>query len=369
MNLSVAHSQRSNKSAPARREARPQPETESNTRRILDALPAGVLVIDRDGRIADSNSTALDLLGAPLRGLRWLDVIARAFAAGMATDGPILIDGRAVSVATAPLGGGPGQVVLVQDTTEQRVMQELTHRHHRLSAIGEMIAALSHQIRTPLASTLLYLSQLETESIPPAVRRRCADKMRACLGHLDRLTRDMLTFASGGVLSAEVFAVDALIDGVRHAAAPLIERTRCRLDIIDDSRGATVQGNRDALLTALQNLLENAADACAGGDERAVDAAAGRGNLRLLVRRVEDRAGIAALEIVLTDDGPGIPPTIRDRVTEPFFTTKTGGTGLGLAVVRAVVQAHKGALWIDSEAGMGTTVGIRLPMAAAETGA
>jgi two-component system sensor histidine kinase FlrB len=205
---------------------------------------------------------------------------------------------------------------------------------------------------------------MENETAAPAVRQRCAGKMRACLSHLDRLTRDMLAFAGGGALCAETFAVADLIDGVRQLAAPLMERTGCRLEIIDDGRGACVRGNREALLTALQNLLDNAVAACA--DAATKNTGHAGGSLRLLVRRVEGREELATLEILLADDGPGIPPAIRARVTEPFFTTKPRGTGLGLAVVHAVVQAHKGAMWIDSEPGMGTTVGIRLPAAATE---
>jgi two-component system sensor histidine kinase FlrB len=337
--------------------SRPEPRM-PQARRVLDALPAGVVVIDATGRVADANATALDLLGAPLVGARWRDVIARAFAPGVVAEGPVLADGRVVTVATAPLGDGPGQVVLLQDITQQRVMQELARRHQRLSSIGEMVASLSHQIRTPLASALLYLSQLENDGLASEARRRCLERARACLGHLDKLTRDMLAFAGGGALSAETFSAASLAHDFRQLISTPIEAAGCRLEVIDHSRGAALRGNRHALLTALQNIAENALHACAAGRARGP---AG-GDLRLLLRRIEGQGGLGALEILLTDDGPGIAPDIRGRVTEPFFTTKPRGTGLGLAVVRAVVQAHQGAMWIDSEPGMGTTVGLRLPL-------
>jgi two-component system sensor histidine kinase FlrB len=384
MNQSVARLKRLEVENAARWGTSPDPiggsAASDRVRQILDAVPAAIVLIEGDGRIGDCNAAAADLLGVPLRGLLWREVIARAFAPGIwgtpsvaggaatgtgkMAEGPALVDGRVVSVATAPLGAGPGQVVLLQDVTQQRVLQELERRRQRLTSIGEMVASLSHQIRTPLSSAALYLSQLEGAVVSDATRRRCVEKTRACLEHLDRLTREMLAFAGGGMLNCEPFSIDALITGFRELSAPLITGKHCRLDVVDESRGAVLRGNRDALLTALQAILENALQACA---VRAVSAKSpidpARANLRLLIRLADERSGPRAVEILFSDDGPGIPAEIRSRVTDPFFTTKPRGTGLGLAVVRAVVQAHQGAMWIDSEPGLGTTVGMRLPLA------
>ncbi len=111
-------------------------------------------------------------------------------------------------------------------------------------------------------------------------------------------------------------------------------------------------------------MLENAVHACAQASAQASAQRAGHdaGHIRLLIRRVGAASGGDAVEITLSDDGGGIPRALRSRVLEPFFTTKPQGTGLGLAVARAVAQAHRGVLWIDSEEGVGTTVGMRLPL-------
>lgn len=329
---------------------------------VLDALPAGILLLDGDGRVQVSNLAAQEVLGAPLTGRLWRDVITEVFVLGAEVDGLRLANGRVVTVGTGPLGALPGQVVLLNDVTESRVMRALVERRQRLSSLGEMTAALSHQIRTPLASSLLYLSQLERDDVEPAARKRCCAKIRACLGHLDRLSRDMLVFAGGGALNAEDFTVASLLDEFRQLSAALIEEGRCRLTFIDESRGAAMRGNRAAILTVLQNLVENAIQACAAARPGTP------GNLRLLMRRVGDATGLDSVEILLTDDGPGIPEEQRARVFEPFYTTRQEGTGLGLAVARAVTQAHGGVIWIESESGIGTTIALRFPAAATDAG-
>lgn len=342
--------------------------------RILDALPAGVVVIDGNGRIENCNAAANELLGEllgePLRGLLWRTVVERALPGGTAAgmDGVTLASGRQVTVATAPLGGRPGQLVMLSDVTETKAVRALVERQQRLFSLGEMLASLSHQIRTPLASALLYVSQLEHAALGNEGRQRCVGKLRGCIDHVNRLTRDMLAFAGGGALNSAEFALSELLADFRGLSAASLAGGGCRLDIIDHSEGARLHGNRDALLTVLQNMLENAVHACAQryGSEQRRDAdktrsGEGAGHIRLLVRHVDGKAGGEAVEITLSDDGAGIPRDLRSRVLEPFFTTKPHGSGLGLAVARAVAQAHRGVLWIDSEEGLGTTVGMRLP--------
>jgi two-component system sensor histidine kinase FlrB len=328
---------------------------------ILDALPAGVVVLDGDGRVAHCNKVAIDMLGEPLAGAGWFEIIRRSFAAQCQLGDMRLTDGRLVALATNPLGDEPGQVILINEVTQSRAMQAFVQRHQRLASMGEMAAALAHQIRTPLAASLLYVSQLEDCGPTAPAQRRGIGKIRSCLDHLDKLVRDMLMFARGGCFSTENFSVASLVDAFRQMSAPLVHDSSCRLEICDDSGDAHLRGNPDALVAVLQNILENAIQACRG-DGAAPGGAERRGQLIFLARRV---ASPESIELLLKDDGPGIDPSVRERIFEPFFTTKPQGTGLGLAVAQAVVHAHDGALWIESEPGDGTTVGIRLPLAAA----
>ncbi len=335
---------------------------------VLEALPAGVVVLDGKGRVVQCNGAALDYLGSPLLGELWREVIVRAFRSFGDGDAVPLHDGRLLNVATNPLSEGPGQVLLLRDVTESCAIQEMFNRHQRLASMGEMAASLAHQIRTPLASCLLYLSHLGRGEVAAEERQRCVAKMRSCLDHLERMVSDMLVFAKGEQLGEEEFSLAELLRDAQRMTAPLLEAGACELVIRDDSAGQRIRGNRDALLGALQNLIANAIHACCGCAEEkrraAQDDSGGHGyhgRLELVAKAVGTKGGSDTVQITLRDNGPGMSAEVQARVFEPFYTTKAEGTGLGLAVVEAVIRAHHGVVWLDSHAGEGTAVGIELP--------
>lgn len=134
---------------------------------LLDLLPGGVIVIDAHGVVREANPAALGLLGEPLVGMLWREVIARCFAPREDDGHEIsLRDGRRLSIATRSLNGEPGQLILLNDLTDTRRLQEQLARHERLSALGRMVASLAHQIRTPLSAALLYAGHLSEQALP-----------------------------------------------------------------------------------------------------------------------------------------------------------------------------------------------------------
>lgn len=317
-------------------------------KRLFSMLPGGVVVLDGDGTVRDCNSAAIALLGEPLRGERWCDVIARAFAP-LPDDGHeiSLRDGRRVSLDTCALGEEPGQLLLIHDVTDTRWRQERLARQDRPTTMGEVAANLAHQIRTPLASAMLYASQLAGDGLAEADRQRFAGQTLAGLRHLDKLVNDMLTFVRGGDVENEPVPVSDLLQELQHMLAPLLAAGDAGFQCCNDAPRAVVYGNRSALLGALQNLIVNALQACGPGAQ-----------LRLHAR--PDGEGISVL---LNDNGPGIPAELRERIFDPFFTTRAQGTGLGLAVARAVARAHNGDAWLEaSSPGHGSTFGLRLPL-------
>lgn len=316
---------------------------------LLDALPGGVVVLDGAGYVQLCNPAALDLLGAPLQGRLWREVIVRAFAP-RSDDGHevSLRDGRRVGISTRSLADEPGQILLITDLSETRALQEKLSRHQRLSAMGEMAASLAHQIRTPLSSAVLYASHLSRSGPKADSHQRFAEKILSSLRHIEKMVNDMLIFVRGGGVGEEEIEVTDLLDAFQHALEPQLQVCAGRMEVIADVAGLMLRGNRDALLGALLNLATNAIQACGTA---AV--------LRLLA--TDDDEGVLYLQ--LSDNGPGISAEIRERIFEPFFTTRPAGTGLGLAVVRAVVQGHRGAIWVDSPPGGGCTFTLRLPVA------
>jgi two-component system sensor histidine kinase FlrB len=320
---------------------------------LLSALPAGVVVLDGRGRVQEYNPAAVELLGEPLSGVAWTDVIARAFVP-RAHDGHeiSLRDGRLVGVATRSLDPEPGQIVLIHDLTSTRRLQEQLARHQRLSSLGEMAASLAHQVRTPLATALLYVSHLNRPQLEESERLRVAEKMLSRLRHLERLVNDMLVFARGDAQQREIIALTPLLEEIQQALEPQLNAAACRLVLGARADGALLQGNREALAGALLNLATNAIQACGTGGEIRLAAAVTRDGM---------------VELSVSDNGPGIPAELQERIFEPFFTTRADGTGLGLAVVQAVTRAHGGELRLDSAPGAGATFCLRLPLARKES--
>jgi two-component system sensor histidine kinase FlrB len=317
--------------------------------RLLETLPGGVIVLDAQGIVQECNPAALTLLGEPLLGQLWRDVMQRVCAAPCgADDSDIqLVNGRQVTLSARPLGTEPGQILLLTDVTEHRALQNLVNRQQRLSAMGEMAASLAHQIRTPLATALLYLSHLNRPQQAEAERLRVTEKIRARLRHLEGMVNDMLVFARGGGSGAiEKVSIDSVLDELRQTLEPQLQTLRGELDIDNAAPGAIVNGSRAALAGALLNLASNAVQSCGSGVR-----------LRITVRTPQP----GRLTLCISDNGPGIPAACIDRIFEPFFTTRPDGTGLGLAVVRAVAEAHHGSVWAASPPGQGACFGLRLP--------
>lgn len=319
---------------------------------LLETLPGGVVVLDGNGRVQECNPAAVSLLGAPLLGEKWSDVAARVFAVSPQQRLDVSLgDGRQLSMSTCELAVEPGRIILLQDVTETRRLQELLSRHQRLSAMGEMVARLAHQIRTPLASAMLYVSMLGKPQLEQADRMQCAEKLLSRLRQLERTVNDMLIFARGGDFAHQSVVVVDLLDELKQSIELQLKQCRGRMDIIDHAHDATVNGVRDVLLGALLNITTNAIQA-AGNDVV----------LRIETRRLAN----AGVEFRISDNGPGIGDDIKDRIFEPFFTTRDTGTGLGLAVVRAVMEGHRGEVSVESVPGRGATFILRFPAPAAD---
>jgi two-component system sensor histidine kinase FlrB len=312
---------------------------------LLDLLPGGVIVIDGQGVVREANPVARNLLGQPLVGMLWRQVIARNFAPREDDGHEIsLKDGRRLSIATRSLRAEPGQLVLLTDLTETRRLQDQLSRHERLSALGRMVASLAHQIRTPLSAALIYASHLTEQVLPVEQQQRFAGRLKERLHELEHQVRDMLIFARGELPLPDRIAPGALFAALRAAAEPHVQGMQVRWQC--DSREGELLCNRDTLVGSLLNLIENAIQA-AGREARLKVHLYSRGQ---------------ALRLCISDDGPGIDRATLARLGEPFFTTKTTGTGLGLAVVKAVARAHQGDVQLRSRPGRGTCAILTLPL-------
>lgn len=322
-------------------------------REVLALLPVGVLLLDAAGHVQDANPVAIDLLGVPLLGQRWRDVIRRSFEP-RADDGHeiSLRDGRRVHLATRAMSSGLGQLVVISDLTETRQLQARLAQRDRLASMGQLMASLAHQLRTPIASALLCAHQLQKQVGHDATPSRHAKRVIERLQHMERQIADMLLVAGGGSPRVETLALSDLLDRLFDIYQPLAQQNGVRLLREVTGEACAIIGNRDALLGALGNLIDNAFHACQHKP-------AGTAEVRICLQPGED----GRLTISVHDNGSGMSPTVLARLREPFFTTKRTGTGLGLAVVQAVAESHQAALDIRSEAGVGSCFALTLPLA------
>lgn len=306
---------------------------------ILEKVDAGVVVVDSAGRVSDCNPAALRLLGSiqglgleevlTVDGRRWEQVFSRS-------DQVLTL-----SCSRIPLEAG-GEVVMVEDITRVREMERAMARQERLGAVGRLAAGLAHEIRNPLASLSGSVQLLRDEGRSPL-----HDIVLREVKRLNELVEDFLD--SARPVRLEVQPVDASqIIGEVATAFRNDARYRGKL-VLRTAASALPQVPLDAsrLRQVLWNLLLNAAQATPDFGTVSVSG------------EVEGDH----LLVVVEDDGVGIEPVALARIFDPFYTTRSGGTGLGLANVERVLLAHGGTVRVSSVPGEGTRFELRFPLA------
>jgi two-component system sensor histidine kinase FlrB len=317
--------------------------------KLLDAMPAGVVLLDGEDRIREFNPVARDLLGRVVQGEPWVRVRQRVFLGECGPGECTLEDGRTLILTERTLDQAPGRILVLQDVTEARALQVRLERLERLGAMGEMAAKLAHQIRTPLSSALLYVGHLERGDLEAAQRRKFAGRLRDRLQHMEHQVNDILAFSRGHGGHLDALDLSELAAEALRMVQPLAEAHHARLTLVDRSGGdGRVLGNPDALLGAFSNLIGNALVHAGDG-------------VRVQVALARTTDGVLALSV--EDDGPGVPEDIRSQVFDPFFTTRSDGTGLGLAVVQSVILAHRGRVRLESPPAGGACFVVELPLA------
>ncbi len=329
---------------------------------LLNFLPGGVAVLDSSGRISECNPAAIDLLGEPLQGQLWRQVIVRSFAPRQDDGHEVsLRDGRRISIATRNLGAN-GQIILLTDQTETRRLQSELSRSERFSALGKMMSALAHQIRTPLSAAMLYAGHLCNSKLDEIKRQQFSEKICNRLNNIERQVQDMLVFAKGELPLNDVITVKELQSAFAEAMEVPLMTTESICLWRNECEEKVIQCNREALIGALLNLVNNAIQAVEHNASLRITFALTSNNA-LSNTTDKDANKNAQLMIAVCDAGPGIAPELLPNLGELFVTTKAQGTGLGLAVVKAVANAHHGHFNLQSTLGQGTCASLYMPFA------
>ncbi len=308
-----------------------------------------------------------NLFGGEARLTRHLaETIRLAEGRAEAESGIETVTGRVVPVSlqTAPLYGPAGEVrgavAVLRDLSRLKALEAEVRRGERLAALGQMALALAHEIRNPL-SAIRGVAQLLGDEIGDGAY---GEHLAVMLREIDRVNRVMealldlgrpLTFVFGPVNLHQLLERVCLL---AHPAA--LERGVQLVRRYDPSLPA-LWADEDRLTQVFQNLVQNGIEAMAGGGRLTLTT---RVSADPIYAKVDLGAGPRALvEVLVQDEGEGIPEALTDRVFDPFVTTKPRGLGLGLALAHRIVEEHRGAIRVASVPGKGTTFACYLPTA------
>jgi two-component system sensor histidine kinase FlrB len=316
---------------------------------LIDVMPTGLVMLDGDGIVVKINKVASNLLDEPILGQPWFEVIARSFNPKADDWHEVsLKDGRRVKLEISSLGSQPGQLIMITDLTETRILQDKIGQMQRLSSLGRMVSTLAHQIRTPLSAAILYGANLTNTKLNDDSRLSFQEKLNARLHDLEQQVNDMLLFSKSGKeqVVTPLFMNDLIEDAVQSMDALLIN-AKAQVNVKLSVDNHYILANKNALTGAIQNLLHNALQAPNTAEN--------------IVINIQSYSQNNDIYLSVKDNGVGIAIEHHDKIFQPFYTSSSKGTGLGLAVVKSVVNAHQGDVKLISTVGEGAHFVIKLP--------
>ena len=347
-------------------------KSENVSEAVISNLTSGVVLFDSAGLVRQANPAARTILGyASVFGLHARDLFRGAGAVrdespeGDETPSDLVAaveaalregrsfrrleadyltpanEARVLGITLSPVsardGSSLGAACLVSDLTEIADLSRQIRLRENLASLGEMSAGIAHEFKNSLATISGYAQMLAAEEHPEA--REFGAKIARETEALTRIVTDFLNFARPQKIEPETLDLRPLLEEAARGCT-------LDLDLGKVPPGLTLEGDRTALCQAFSNLLRNSAEAGPAGPPVSLEVAA--------------EAGEQETRITLRDNGPGIPPENLAHIFIPFFTTKAGGTGLGLALVHRIVTEHGGSISVASDPS-GTTFTLSFP--------
>lgn len=351
---------------------------------VISELPGGVIVIDQDGKVVHANRTARRILTggggpdeadeepAPLAGRLLQEIRAPLDAMRRAADKaevviPPVVAGepaRIIGFSSRPLVEAGFMVVSFADITDQRAREREDEHRRRLVDMGKVLSSVAHEIRNPVfaISSLTQVLRAEESIQGEPELLRMVNKILTETGRIGRLVEDLLAFGRERDLVLRRVDVVRELDEVLvdlRTVLPQVEGLRVPLRL---QVGPGVQADpwwvidSDSFRQVVVNLVRNAWRAVVMRSAGASD-----GQVEVRVAHHSDEGGVAWLEVAVIDNGIGIPAELRKKIFEAFYTRDPKGTGLGLAVVRKLMQQLGGTIRLHSEVDRGTTFVVRVP--------
>ncbi len=313
---------------------------------LMDTLPGGILVLDANGAVLEANPVAQRMLGVSAIRHKWTELLQEVSTGVGISGGEITLrSGMRVCISSNAFGDKGEQVVLLTDVSENFRLRNLINREERLAALGEMSARLAHQVRTPLSTAILYLSHLATATSGEQ-SNSIVKKIHSRLRQIESLTESMLSYIRGETRAHQIFSLNAMLKEVKDATALQLKQRGGELRLGTPINDCLLEGDKEALFNAVSNLVENSLQATTTAPIISIS----------LWRDATHYC------VIVEDNGPGIDVELREKIFDPFFSGRTGGTGLGLAVVQSAVKACGGTISINTAKTGGALIEIKLPV-------
>ena len=333
---------------------------------IITSLTAGAIVVSLDGDVTTLNPAGRRILELPDAALYarspreqpLLDVIDECLKRGRAIvrRGVMLSDvghGVHLGVTVSPLYDGDGRlhgaICLFTDLTAVKDLEEQLRLKDSLAAVGELTAGIAHEFRNGLATIHGYSKLFDLNELPK-LYRPYVEGIRAETESLSQVVTNFLNFARPAQLTLTRVDLRAICERAAEEIRP--DAQAVGGDVVVSGEFGAVEGDEVLLRQAFSNLLRNAIEACAGAPVAAVVAIRSEVDPVLKVSR-----------ITVNDNGPGIPAASRERIFQPFFTSKRNGTGLGLALVQKIIVFHNGRVIAGTSPAGGASLQVTLPLA------
>ncbi|HAM32804.1 MAG TPA: hypothetical protein DDX05_05435 [Deltaproteobacteria bacterium] len=347
---------------------------ESFHKHVIDNIPSGLLTSDMQGKVNLVNDTACSILGVTredaegkpmkqvLAGIEGWEArearegrddsrIPRAEIRFLRNDGAEVYLGFSTSPMKDAEGHSIGRVVIFQDLTPIRQMEERVRIADRLAGVGELAAGLAHEIRNPLASIAGSSQLLREASASSGESATLLEIIGRESERLNGLITDFLAYTGPSQRNTTRLDVAALLQEVAEAVRAGEAREKGVAIELSPLKALVVEGDGEQLKQVVWNFVRNAVQAVPRGGQVMIDGFE------------QIRHGSRYVVAMVIDDGAGIAPGIIEKIFNPFFTTKEGGTGLGLSISQRIVHQHKGFIEVRPAPGKGCAFSVFLPAA------
>jgi PAS domain S-box-containing protein len=347
-------------------------EMKNYLQNILESLTNGVIVTDTEGAIQQVNRCACiftgveerNMQGKQIRSLfdelspeKWKDIFPLEYFMGEGAH-KIKLNGRTLeifgSAVTAKNGERLGSVFILRDITRIEILEDMAKRSEKFASMGEMAANIAHEIRNPLGSIELFASLLMKDLKEKRDRDRVGQIVTS-VKNMDNKISNLLLFTKTNAPRMECVNVHEVLKETLLFAEQLASTESISLGYHFTEGEPFVAGDVEMLKQVFLNIILNGMQAMPDG-----------GNLYMETRFSDlDKAmpnGKPFLEIIFTDNGIGIPEENLPKIFDPFFSTREGTSGLGLAIVHNIIDMHRGAIHVDIGRGGGTVFSLLLPL-------